>query len=34
MLKGRITTTPLSEIVGVQKPIDEELLQLAHALDK
>ena len=34
MLKGRITTTPLNEVVGVQKPIDEELLQLAHALDK
>jgi 6-phosphofructokinase 1 len=34
MLKGRIASTPLEEIVGVQKPIDEELLQLAHALDK
>lgn len=34
MLKGRIATTPLDEIVGVQKPIDEELLQLARALDR
>ncbi len=34
MLKGRIATTHLDEIVGVQKPIDQELLQLAQALDK
>lgn len=34
MLKGTVTTTPLSEVVGVQKPIDPELLLLARVLDK
>jgi len=32
-LKGRVMTTPLDEIVGVQKAIDPELLQLAHVLE-
>lgn len=34
VLRGRITTTPLDKIAGVQKPIDAELLQLARVLDK
>ena len=34
MLKGSVTATPLSEIVGVKKPIDPELLLLARVLDK
>jgi 6-phosphofructokinase 1 len=34
MLKGAVTTTPLSEVVGVKKPIDPELLLLARVLDK
>ena len=34
MLRGAVTTTPLSEVVGVQKPIDAELLLLARVLDK
>lgn len=32
-LKGKVMTTPLDEIVGVQKAIDPELLQLAHVLE-
>ncbi len=32
-LKGKVMTTPLQEIVGVQKAIDPELLQLAHVLE-
>jgi 6-phosphofructokinase 1 len=32
-LKGKVMTTPLPEIVGVQKAIDPELLQLAHVLE-
>ena len=32
-LKGKVLTTPLDEIVGVQKAIDPELLQLAHVLE-
>ncbi|MGE5110176.1 MAG: 6-phosphofructokinase [Acidobacteriaceae bacterium] len=32
-LKGKVMTTPLDEIVGVQKRIDPELLQLAHVLE-
>jgi 6-phosphofructokinase 1 len=32
-LKGRVMTTPLHEIVGVQKRIDPELLQLAHIME-
>jgi 6-phosphofructokinase 1 len=34
MLKGCVSTTSLKEIVGVQKPIDPELLQLAQVLEK
>lgn len=34
MKQGRVMTTPLSEIVGVQKPIDPELFALAKVLDK
>jgi len=34
MLKGAVTATPLSEVVGVQKRIDPELLLLARVLDK
>jgi 6-phosphofructokinase 1 len=34
MLRGSVATTPLSEVVGIQKPIDPELLQLARVLDK
>lgn len=33
IVQGAVATTPLSEIVGVQKPIDPELLQLARVLD-
>lgn len=32
-LKGKVLTTPLDEIIGVQKAIDPELLQLAHVLE-
>lgn len=32
--QSRITTTPLSEVVGVQKPVDAELFALAKVLDK
>lgn len=32
-LKGKVLTTPLDEIVGVQKAIDPELLQLARVLE-
>lgn len=34
MKQGRVMTTPLSEVVGVQKPIDPELFALAKVLDK
>jgi hypothetical protein len=34
MKQGRVMTTPLGEIVGVQKPIDPELFALAKVLDK
>ena len=34
MLAGCVTTTPLAEVVGVQKPIDPELFDLARILDK
>jgi 6-phosphofructokinase 1 len=34
MMDGRVTTTPLTEIVGFQKPIDTELFALAKALEK
>ena len=32
--QGRITTTPLADIVGIQKPIDSELFALARVLEK
>ena len=32
-LKGKVMTTPLEEIVGVQKAIDPELLRLAQVLE-
>lgn len=32
MLNGQVTTTPLAEIVGKQKSIDQELWKLAHIL--
>lgn len=34
MIQGRVTTTPLAEVVGVQKSIDPELLALAKVLEK
>jgi 6-phosphofructokinase 1 len=34
MLRGRVATTPLSEVVGQQKTIDPELVTLAHVLDR
>lgn len=34
MLAGRVAATPLAEVVGVQKPIDPELFELARILDK
>lgn len=34
MVQGRVTSTPLSEIVGIQKPIDPDLFELARILDK
>ena len=34
MLAGRVTATPLAEVVGIQKPIDPELFELARILDK
>jgi 6-phosphofructokinase 1 len=34
MLRSRVTTTPYSEIMGLQKPIDPELFELARVLDK
>lgn len=33
MIRSRVTT-PYSEIVGIQKPIDPELVELAKLLDK
>jgi 6-phosphofructokinase 1 len=33
-LKGRVLTTPLKEIVGVQKALEPELVQLANVLAK
>ena len=32
MIDGQVTTTPLAEIIGKQKPIDQELWKLAHVL--
>jgi 6-phosphofructokinase 1 len=34
MINGQVTTTPYSEILGVQKPIDPELWRLAHVLSR
>jgi len=34
MQQGRVATTPLADIVGVQKPIDPELFALAKVLDR
>jgi len=34
MVQGRVTTTPLADIVGIQKPIDPELFELAKVLEK
>lgn len=34
MKQGRVATTPLADIVGIQKPIDPELFALAKVLDK
>lgn len=34
MVQGRVTTTPFAEIVGIQKPIDPELFELAKVLEK
>jgi 6-phosphofructokinase 1 len=34
MTHTRVTTTPLAEIVGLQKPIDAELFDLAKTLEK
>jgi hypothetical protein len=33
MIRGGVVTTPLEKVVGVQKPIDPELFQLAKVLD-
>ncbi len=34
MLEGKVATTPLAEVVGLQKPIDPHLFELARMLDK
>jgi 6-phosphofructokinase 1 len=34
MVHGRVATTPLTEVVGIQKPIDPELLALAKVLER
>lgn len=34
MVRSQVTTTPLNEVVGRQKPIDPELFELAKILDK
>jgi 6-phosphofructokinase 1 len=34
MIQNRVTTTPLAQVVGRQKPIDPELFALAQVLDK
>jgi 6-phosphofructokinase 1 len=34
MIDGRVTTTPYAEVVGRQKPIDQELFKLARVLAK
>jgi 6-phosphofructokinase 1 len=33
MIQGKLVTTPLEKVVGVQKPIDPELFHLARVLD-
>ena len=33
MVRSEVTTTPLAKVVGVQKPIDPSLFQLARVLD-
>jgi 6-phosphofructokinase 1 len=32
MIRGQVTTTPLEKVVGVQKPVDPQLLELAKAM--
>lgn len=34
MLHGRVATTPLNQVVGIQKPIDPELFTLAEILNR
>jgi 6-phosphofructokinase 1 len=34
MIRGQVTTTPLEEVVGKQKPISPELFELAQVLDQ
>lgn len=34
MIRSRVMTTPYTEVVGIQKPIDPELFELARVLDK
>jgi 6-phosphofructokinase 1 len=34
MIRGRVTTTPLDQVIGKQKPIDSELYELAKVLDR
>jgi 6-phosphofructokinase 1 len=34
LMQNHVTTTPLAEVVGIQKPIDPELFELAKVLDK
>lgn len=34
IVSGRVVTTPLAEIVGIQKPINPELFELARILEK
>ena len=34
MLRSRVTTTPLAQVVGVHKPIDPELFALARILEQ
>jgi hypothetical protein len=33
-IKGEVTTTPLAEVVGRQKPVDLRLLKLIRVLAK
>jgi 6-phosphofructokinase 1 len=34
VIRGQVTTTPLAEVTGKQKPIDPELWRLAHVLTR